>query len=37
MIEVDGVTHRYGDRTALSDVSVALAEHRVGLIGANGS
>lgn len=37
MIEIEGVTHRYGDRTALSDVSVTLTEHRVGLIGANGS
>lgn len=37
MIEVDGVTHRYGDRTALSDVSVSLGERRVALIGANGS
>lgn len=37
MIEVDGVTHRYGDRTVLRDVSVTLTEQRVGVIGANGS
>ncbi|MQA04657.1 MAG: ATP-binding cassette domain-containing protein [Streptosporangiales bacterium] len=37
MIEVEGVTHTYGDFTALRDVSVALDERRVGLIGANGS
>lgn len=36
-IEVDGVSHRYGDRTVLRDVSVTLTEHRVGIIGANGS
>lgn len=37
MIEVDEVTHRYGDRLALDHVSVVLTERRVGLIGANGS
>ncbi|TDC46267.1 ABC transporter ATP-binding protein [Jiangella ureilytica] len=37
MIEVDGVTHRYGDRTVLRSVSVTLTEQRVGVIGANGS
>ncbi|RIQ28134.1 energy-coupling factor ABC transporter ATP-binding protein [Jiangella rhizosphaerae] len=37
MIEVDAVTHRYGDRTVLRDVSVTLTEQRVGVIGANGS
>lgn len=36
-IEVDGVTHRYGDRTVLRDISVTLTEQRVGVIGANGS
>jgi biotin transport system ATP-binding protein len=37
VIEVDGVTHRYGDRTVLRSVSVTLTEQRVGVIGANGS
>lgn len=41
VIEVRGVTHRYGDqpgaRTVLADVDVQLSERRVGVIGANGS
>ena len=37
MIEVRDVTHRYGERTVLSDVDVTLAENRVGIVGANGS
>lgn len=37
MIEVDAVTHRYGERTVLRDVTVTLTEQRVGVIGANGS
>lgn len=41
MIEVSGVTHAYGEqqqrRTVLRDVDVRLAEHRVGVVGANGS
>ena len=37
MIGVRGVSHRYGDRPVLSDVDVTLAEHRVGIVGANGS
>ena len=36
-IAVDRVTHRYGDRTVLEEVTVRLTEHRVGVIGANGS
>jgi biotin transport system ATP-binding protein len=36
-VELDGVTHSYGDRTVLREVSVVLAEHRVGVIGSNGS
>jgi biotin transport system ATP-binding protein len=31
------VTHRFGDRTVLDGVTVELAEHRVGVVGANGS
>ena len=41
VIEVAGVTHRYGDqpssRTVLDAVDVRLTEHRVGVVGANGS
>lgn len=41
MIEIQDVTHVYGEqstaRTVLRDVSVRLAEQRVGVIGANGS
>jgi len=36
-IHVDGVTHRFGDRTVLDGVTVELTEHRVGVVGANGS
>ena len=31
------MTHSYGDRLVLADVSVSLTERRVGVIGANGS
>jgi biotin transport system ATP-binding protein len=41
LIEVDRVTHAYGDgaarRVVLREVSVRLTEQRVGVIGANGS
>lgn len=41
MIEVSGVTHVYGEgataRTVLRDVTVTMSEHRVGIVGANGS
>ncbi|MGN6578101.1 MAG: energy-coupling factor ABC transporter ATP-binding protein [Nocardioides sp.] len=41
VIEVSGVSHRYGEqasaRTVLADVTVRLSEQRVGVIGANGS
>ncbi|WP_148574697.1 energy-coupling factor ABC transporter ATP-binding protein [Nocardioides caldifontis] len=41
MIEVSRVTHVYGEgataRTVLRDVSVTMSEHRVGIVGANGS
>lgn len=37
MIRVDGVTHAYGDRTVLRDVTLDLTEHRIGVVGANGS
>ena len=41
VIEVDGVTHAYGEqstrRVVLTDVNVRLTEQRIGIIGANGS
>jgi biotin transport system ATP-binding protein len=37
VIEVEHVSHSYGTRQVLRDVSVRLPERRVGIIGANGS
>jgi biotin transport system ATP-binding protein len=37
MIQIEGVSHRYGDREVLSDINLSLVEDRVGVIGANGS
>lgn len=37
MFHIKDVEHRYGERTVLRDVSVELAEHRVAVVGANGS
>lgn len=37
MIDVQAVTHRFGARAVLRDVSVQLREHRIGVVGANGS
>ena len=41
VIEARGVTHRYGDtpgaRRVLAEVDVHLDEHRIGIVGANGS
>lgn len=37
MIEVQEVTHRFGQREVLSDVTVTLRERRVAIIGPNGS
>ncbi len=37
VIEVRGVTHRYGERTVLAGVDVDVTEQRVGVVGANGS
>jgi len=36
-IVFDGVTHAYGDRVVLRDVSLRLTERRIGVLGANGS
>jgi len=37
LIQIEGVSHRYGDREVLSDLDLSLVEDRVGIIGANGS
>ena len=37
MIDVQGVTHHFDRRAVLHDVSVRLAERRIGVIGPNGS
>ncbi|WP_409329548.1 energy-coupling factor ABC transporter ATP-binding protein [Trujillonella humicola] len=36
-IELRDVSHDYGERAVLRDVTLTLAEHRVGVVGANGS
>jgi biotin transport system ATP-binding protein len=36
-LELVDVGHSYGDRVVLRDLSLVLAEHRVGVIGGNGS
>ena len=37
MIEVSNVSHRFGAHNVLKDVNLGIGEHRVGIIGANGS
>ena len=37
MIQIEGVSQRYGDREVLSDINLSLVEDRIGVIGANGS
>jgi len=37
VIEAEGVGHRYGERTVLGDLDLRIVEHRVGIVGANGS
>ncbi|MDR0959828.1 MAG: energy-coupling factor ABC transporter ATP-binding protein [Propionibacteriaceae bacterium] len=37
MIEFRSVSHRYGDRPTLQDVTLRLVERRIGVIGPNGS
>ena len=37
VIEVSGVTHRFGAHHVLRDVNLTIAERRIGVIGANGS
>jgi len=37
MIQIEGVSHSYGDREVLSEVNLSLGEDRIGVVGANGS
>jgi biotin transport system ATP-binding protein len=37
VIQIEGVSQRYGDREVLSDINLSLVEDRIGVIGANGS
>jgi len=37
LVEIDGVSKRYGDVVALDDVSASVTERAVGLLGANGA
>ncbi|HYH18480.1 MAG TPA: ABC transporter ATP-binding protein [Azospirillum sp.] len=37
MIELREVSHSFGERPVLSDVTLTLAERRIGIVGANGS
>jgi biotin transport system ATP-binding protein len=37
VIEVDGVSHRFGPREVLRNLTVELTERRIGVVGANGS
>lgn len=37
MIELRAVTHAYGDRTVLRDLSLRLTERRIAVLGGNGS
>ena len=37
MIELAGVSHRYGERVVLDGIDLALGERRIGIVGANGS
>jgi len=33
----DGISHSFGDRSVLTDLSLTLTERRIGIVGANGS
>lgn len=37
MIELDGVSHRFGERKVLRDLDLRLSERRIAVVGANGS
>ena len=36
-INIQSLTYKYGDRTALSDISLELTERRIAIVGRNGS
>ena len=36
-IVIDGVSHSYGERPVLRDISLTITERRVGIVGAIGS
>jgi biotin transport system ATP-binding protein len=36
-IVIDGVSHSYGERPVLREISLTITERRVGIVGANGS
>ena len=36
-IEIDGVSHAFGERMVLRDIRLTLTEQRIGIVGANGS
>ncbi|QZT65053.1 energy-coupling factor ABC transporter ATP-binding protein [Mycolicibacterium austroafricanum] len=36
-IVIDGVSHAFGERSVLRDISLTITERRVGIVGANGS
>lgn len=36
-IQFDGVSHSFGDRQVLDNLQLTLTEHRIGVVGANGS
>lgn len=37
MIEIEAVDHRFGEREVLRELDLTLSEHRIGVIGSNGS
>jgi biotin transport system ATP-binding protein len=37
VIQLAGVSHRYGERVVLDGIDLALGERRIGIVGANGS
>lgn len=37
VIEIEGVSHRFGDLWALHDITLRLTERRIAILGANGS
>jgi len=37
MIEIKGVSHRFGSRQALDNINLTITERRVAIVGANGS